>query len=207
MKTCTKCHETLPASEFRWRESKGRHNASCLACEREYERIKSGRSGACKRAPWPPEEEQLIRDMYPSVGRTGILELLPHRTASAVRNKVAELGVRYSGGVMPRSAVACRAPDWSADEDRIMFEVYPLGGSAAVMPLLPGRSQTAITKRAHRLGVVVSRPEPRAVKASEVPVSWPVPQHDYTPADFAIREWRTVRPVGSVFAPSLGLAA
>lgn len=100
-----------------------------------------------------------------------------------------------------------RAPDWSAYEDAVMFDVYPVGGSSAAMAMLPGRSRNAITKRAHRLGVVVVRPEPRAKTAAEVPVTWPVPQHDYTPADFAIREWRTVRPVTGVFAPSLGLAA
>ena len=36
---------------------------------------------------------------------------------------------------------------------------------------------------------------------------WAVPQHEYTAADFAVREWRTARPVGAVFAPSLGIAA
>ena len=44
-------------------------------------------------------------------------------------------------------------------------------------------------------------------QADNEQVAWPVPQYDYTPADFAIREWRTASPVNGVFAPSLGVAA
>lgn len=90
------------------------------------------------------------------------------------------------------------------EDERIIADLYPTKGSAACKLLIPKATIRQIQRVAERLGIRYvgarvalpgQRPEPE----------FAVPAHDYTPADFAIREWRTARPVGQVFAPSLGV--
>lgn len=96
---------------------------------------------------------------------------------------------------------------WSAAEDAVIIELYPEGGAAAVHEAIPSRTRKAIIRRAGQLGVSNVRSRGEADTRIDRGVGWTVPQHDYTPADFAVRNWRDARPVGAVFAPSLGIAA
>lgn len=96
---------------------------------------------------------------------------------------------------------------WTDAEDAVIIEVYPNGGAAAVHEAIPSRTRKAIVRRAGQLGVSNARSRGEADTRIDRGVGWAVPQHDYTPADFAVRGWRTARPVGAVFAPSLGIAA
>lgn len=96
---------------------------------------------------------------------------------------------------------------WTDAEDAVIIEMYPKGGAAAVHEAIPSRTRKAIVRRAGQLGVSNARSRGEADTRIDRGVGWAVPQHDYTPADFAVRGWRTTRPVGAVFAPSLGIAA
>lgn len=94
---------------------------------------------------------------------------------------------------------------WTDAEDAVIIEMYPNGGSAAVQEAIPSRTRKAIMRRAWQLGVSNARSRGEADKRIYRGVGWAVPQHDYTPADFAFRNWRAASPVGAVFAPSLGV--
>jgi len=43
---------------------------------------------------WTPEEEKLLRDIYPEHGIAGCYEALPHRSQSAIKNRVDLLRLR-----------------------------------------------------------------------------------------------------------------
>ena len=50
-------------------------------------------------------------------------------------------------------------PDaWSRSEEQIVLRLYPAGGPDACVPLLPGRSRSAIVNRAIRLRVRMTHP-------------------------------------------------
>lgn len=78
---------------------------------------------------------------------------------------------------------------WTADEDARLREFYPAHGAVGVIALgvLPGRSRQGILARANKLGVA-NGAHALDVANSETP--WPMPVHDYTPADRAFQAWR-----------------
>lgn len=55
---------------------------------------KSSRKKAGSARVWAPEEDDLLRVHYPSVGAVGCTELLPHRTADAIHQRAHRLGVQ-----------------------------------------------------------------------------------------------------------------
>jgi hypothetical protein len=75
---------------------------------------------------------------YPVGGAKAVMELLPHRSASAIREAARRFGVKRG---------------WSSREIEIVCAHYPTGGAASVMEKLPHRSATVIHKTARRYGV------------------------------------------------------
>lgn len=97
---------------------------------------------------------------------------------------------------------------WPPNEEAMVRDLYQKIGPKAIHALIPHRSPLAIRHKAASFGLTAVRAKhacPRPKQVSEP--AYPVPTHDYTAADIAVRNWRTVRPVSGVFAPSLGLAA
>lgn len=92
---------------------------------------------------------------------------------------------------------------WSPEDDAVVREHYPEGGSRAVLAILPARTKHAVQKRASILRVPNRRKTRAVSEVEEMP--WPTPAHDYCEADIALRQWRAAMPVVGIFAPSLGL--
>ena len=93
---------------------------------------------------------------------------------------------------------------WTQAEVDVLHARYEEGGSAAVMPYLPGRTRRQINNKAQHEGLHY---EGRKVSGSPPKDDelWGVPAHDYTEADIAMRGWREAMPVAGVFSASLGL--
>lgn len=87
---------------------------------------------------WRTSEKRVVQDIYPVGGAKAVMEKLPHRSVSAIREAARRFGVKKA---------------WSNAEIRILCEHYPKGGSNAVMEKLPDRSASNIRKAAMRFGV------------------------------------------------------
>lgn len=91
--------------------------------------------------------------------------------------------------------------NWSDVEKKLILDLYPNGGVAAVIGFLPRRSPAAIKRQACNLRVsdetsAFSHPNSR----NESPVPLPAP-HDYSDAD---RAWQSTRL--PVYATGFGAA-
>lgn len=69
---------------------------------------------------------------------------------------------------------------WTPDEDEIVRIYFPEHGARGIkaLGLLPNRTAKAITNRASDTNV------------EALEIAWPMPTHDYTPADRAFQAWR-----------------
>lgn len=92
---------------------------------------------------------------------------------------------------------------WTPEEDAVIRELYPAGGSRAVRAVMSARTKHAVQKRASILRVQYERRPRDLAEVEETP--WPLPTHEYTEADIAMRGWREAMPVVGTFAPSLGV--
>jgi hypothetical protein len=103
-------------------------------------------------------EDRIVRERYPTQGASGCLQALPGRNLKTIRGRAARLGVKMLSevkGASQRALQAARpsARVWSEVELAALHEHYPLGGSAACVEYLPGRSVHSINTRASLLGI------------------------------------------------------
>ena len=121
------------------------------------------RTGA--RRFWTGREATILRRFYPTLGLAGCLEHLPGRSAGAVYQYAARLGL-----VVPIDRKATRpskADRWPASPaiDEILRREYPRRthrGAVTEIAQLVGRPRWWVSKRAVRLGLVEARrKEPR----------------------------------------------
>ena len=96
------------------------------------------------RKVWTEAEEEILRANYPTMGRR-VAELLPNHSDNACQMRAQILGVK--------KADYHRARKWTAREDDIIRENYPIMGTS-VQDYLPGRTKDACQQRANFLGVV-----------------------------------------------------
>lgn len=95
---------------------------------------------------WSAEEEALLIDYYTKhiekrIDLTELLVLLPHYSKDQIINKVSTMGITNNK----------RVP-WSAEENEIMFQFYPLLGSR-IIEKLPNRTVQSILQQAAKLGL------------------------------------------------------
>src|SRR5262245_57618389 len=95
---------------------------------------------------WSEAEDALVRERYRTLGPKGCAELLPGRSAEAIKMRAHCLSA---------SRARPRVNGWSAAEDQVIRECYPGGGALACMRKMPRRSWNAIAHRAGRLGVTL----------------------------------------------------
>lgn len=99
--------------------------------------------GLTDRKVWTSEEEEILKQNYPSMGRR-VARLLPNHSGNACQMRAQILGVK--------KADYHRAQKWSIREDTIIRENYPAMGTG-VQKLLSGRTKDACQQRANFLGV------------------------------------------------------
>ncbi len=88
---------------------------------------------------------------------------------------------------------------WPGEEVAALRKYYPLGGSAACKPYMPSRSMGAIHAAAKKHGLTYAGPRDfEAVKKPQHESPWPVPMHEYTEPDIALREWRCAMPLAAM---------
>lgn len=86
---------------------------------------------------WSKEEDDILREYYPSIG-SKVYTMLNMRSESACRTRANQLNI-YTGRHF-----------WSEEEDNILKEYYPSMG-AKVASKLPGRSERACNIRARKI--------------------------------------------------------
>lgn len=78
----------------------------------------------------------------------------------------------------------------TAIEKSLFEQLYPVGGWAACAAVMPGKKKGWITQWAWRMGLT----EPMG----DMDDPTPVPAHDYTAADHAMREWGAITRTGQL---------
>lgn len=111
--------------------------------------------------PYTPQERQILLKHYSSEGPKGCLAMMPGRTYQGIVTFANSLGLKVTPGMRrkPQSI-------WSAEEDAIVREHYPLGGSIACIPLLPNKHRGQIHSRGNILGLRAPREHTEAQKAA-----------------------------------------
>jgi hypothetical protein len=106
---------------------------------------------------WTGREDKILRAAYPEGGVPLALEKLPGRSAKAIYQRSATIGVRRAGpkGAVPRQR-------WQASEaiDRLIARFYPAAtnkGDVTKLAKNCGRPTWWVRKRAVRLGLAIPR--------------------------------------------------
>ncbi len=76
--------------------SKGIDKVKALLPDRTREAIfaQAGKMGLTEARLWQPDEDSLLRAIYPESGARGVQEKLPHRTIPAIKHRATSLGLR-----------------------------------------------------------------------------------------------------------------
>lgn len=77
--------------------SKGIDEIKVLLPGRTREAIfaQAGKMGLTENRFWQPDEDRVLRALYPESGVAGVREELPHRTILAIKYRVTYLGLRF----------------------------------------------------------------------------------------------------------------
>ena len=89
---------------------------------------------------WTKEEDDIIREYYPTMG-SKVASKLPERSELTCVNRAGFLNVKCK----------CKS-EWTKEEDEILREYYPIMGTK-VASKLPGRTEGACKSRAKRLNI------------------------------------------------------
>lgn len=103
-------------------------------------------SGRSLYSLWTPEEDALLAEKYPSMGKD-VQTLLPNRTLTAIRARANKFSLR--------APMAKTVRAWTMEEDAILRERYASEGGA-VQAFLPTRSLSSIYAHAGKLNLSVS---------------------------------------------------
>jgi hypothetical protein len=118
---------------------------------------------------WKPEWDALLRATYPTEGAVAVVRAT-NFTREQVTRRAKTLRLRKAGRAIGKA--------WQPHEDAVLRARYLQDGADVLADVL-GRKPKSIQERAHRIGLT-----------KIVVVPWPVPQHDYSDADFAVHAWR-----------------
>jgi hypothetical protein len=129
--------------------------------------IKRALARFTKEKRWRPEEDNLLKLLWPSSSWESIVAALPERTPAAINQRACRLKLTRQ--------VQKKLPDashpWTEDDDRQLKELYTAGVSVAKIAGRLGRTERAVMARASVIGV--PRPEGFRNRRSE-PVWEPV---------------------------------
>lgn len=95
-----------------------------------------------KNKPWTPEEDEIIRKYYISIGAKGIGEILTNRTILSIRSRAKTLKISMYN-VCP----------WTVEEEEILRKYYPSLGINGVREMLNNRTDADIKTKVCRLEI------------------------------------------------------
>lgn len=106
---------------------------------------------------WSHRDEERLKTLYPQVGARGCAHALK-RSLRSIGARALELGLRVDRKRLPSRPRRRRSNEYSAAEDAIVVEFYPLEGGRRTAERLPGRDHESVqsrVKQLRRLGVRV----------------------------------------------------
>ena len=89
---------------------------------------------------WLPEEEQILKDYYPSEGKN-VYKRLRGRSKNQCGDHALIMGIKYTNPYI-----------WSSEEDAILYKYYPSEG-LKVLDRLPQKTLTGLRNRIFKLGI------------------------------------------------------
>ena len=96
---------------------------------------------------WTQDELRDLHRLWPDYTAPEVAALIPRHSVQSCRNKARALGLERSG------ARRLGGAPWTPDEDATVREFFGAEGAVGVARRLPGRSASAVSNRAHRLGL------------------------------------------------------
>ncbi|MFP4641348.1 MAG: hypothetical protein ACLFPU_04090 [Dehalococcoidia bacterium] len=93
---------------------------------------------------WQPDEDNLLRMLWPSSSWETLLAALPGRTKEAINQRASQLKVKRPRIVLTRAT----APPWTQEEDELLRELYTRGQTVAAIAARLGRTEQAVKGRA-----------------------------------------------------------
>jgi hypothetical protein len=99
---------------------------------------------------WTEDELDFVKKFYYSLSKQELLELLPNRTESGLKQIIQKIGLS------PRPIEGNpykRCPPWSDREIKTLIKYYDKKPNEELLKLIPGRTLSAINMRAYLLGI------------------------------------------------------
>lgn len=96
---------------------------------------------------WTQDELRDLRRLWPDHLLSEIARLIPRHSAQSVRSKARALGLEHK----PRRGG--KGVPWTPEEDAVVCEFFGAEGASGVARRLPGRTASAVSNHAHRLGL------------------------------------------------------
>ncbi len=111
---------------------------------------------------WTPEEEAILRELYPTASQDEIMAALPGRGWSSIQGRAYVLKVKRIEKPAP-GPTTCKP--WSAEDIAKLREVYPEVERSVIMECFPDRTWVGVQLQARKLDLRRIRKEPRHTSA------------------------------------------
>lgn len=138
--------------------------------------------------PWTEEEQQIIRDKFPVLGK-GVMEYLPGRTWNAIQTRAYKLGLSADG----------YAGIWTQEERKILKTHFPTTEMADMVKLLPRRSKSSICNQARLMHLRRHVATNLTNSNSDVKTAYTLP-HDFVVLDCAVCNRKYIMPFIEAFS-------
>lgn len=105
---------------------------------------------------WTTEEDELLKALYPSLGKWGTQKMMPSRSLSAIKYRANHLKVSMLPEKL-KKRIRNTKSQWIKEEDDILREFYEKAGPDNLTILLPHKSIRSIKDRARLLGIKINK--------------------------------------------------
>lgn len=102
-----------------------------------------------QRIEWTEADILTLKRIYPVSGRAACAKAMPYRSSASIGHMATRLKIARDVG---NGGTGGKSP-WAAHEVEIMERLYESRGAVALMPMLPGRTASAIKGKAKFLGL------------------------------------------------------
>lgn len=102
-----------------------------------------------QRVAWTEADILKLKRIYPVSGRAACAKAMPYRSSASIGHMATRLKICRQVG---NGGAGGKSP-WAAHEVEIMERLYESRGAVALVPMLPGRTASAIKGKARFLGL------------------------------------------------------